>query len=101
VDGLDELQSEDPRRIGPYRLEERLGSGGMGRVFLGRSPGGRRVAIKVIRPFGHGTTVALLYRVVSSQPNTAGLPGGLRLLAERCLAKDRASGRQRLSCWPG
>jgi len=47
---LDELQSEDPRRIGPYRLEERLGSGGMGRVFLGRSPGGRRVAIKVIRP---------------------------------------------------
>jgi len=39
-------------------------------------------------PFGHGTTVALLYRVVSSQPNTAGLPGALRLLAEHCLAKD-------------
>lgn len=39
-------------------------------------------------PFGQGSTVALLYRVVSSQPNTAGLPGGLRLLAERCLAKD-------------
>ena len=252
MDELDELQSEDPRRIGPYRLEERLGSGGMGRVYLGRSPGGRRVAIKVIRPelaedadfrarfarevsaarkvsgiftssvvdadlngpmpwlatsyiagpsladavaargplsepivlrlaaglaeglgvihaagvvhrdlkpsnvlladdgprlidfgisrsmetsaltqtgtvvgspgfmspeqtqgrevgppsdifslgavltfaatgegpFGHGTTVALLYRVVSSPPNTAGLPGGLRLLAEHCLAKD-------------
>jgi len=252
VDELDELQSEDPRRIGPYRLEERLGSGGMGRVYLGRSPGGRRVAIKVIRPelaedadfrarfarevsaarkvsgiftssvvdadlngpvpwlatsyiagpsladavaargplsevgvlrlaaglaegltvihaagvvhrdlkpsnvlladdgprlidfgisrsmetsaltqtgtvvgspgfmspeqtqgrevgppsdifslgavltfaatgegpFGHGTTVALLYRVVSSPPNTAGLPGALRLLAEHCLAKD-------------
>jgi serine/threonine protein kinase len=250
--GLDELQSEDPRQIGPYRLEERLGSGGMGRVYLGRSPGGRRVAIKVIRPelaedadfrarfarevsaarkvsgiftssvvdadlngpmpwlatsyiagpsladavaargplpehivlrlaaglaeglgvihaagvvhrdlkpsnvlladdgprlidfgisrsmetsaltqtgtvvgspgfmspeqtqgrevgppsdifslgavltfaatgegpFGHGTTVALLYRVVSSPPNTAALPGGLRLLAEHCLAKD-------------
>jgi len=47
---VDELQSEDPRRIGPYRLEERLGSGGMGRVYLARSPGGRRVAIKVIRP---------------------------------------------------
>jgi serine/threonine protein kinase len=39
-------------------------------------------------PFGHGTTVALLYRVVSSPPNTAGLPGGLRLLTEHCLAKD-------------
>jgi len=46
---LDELQSGDPRRIGPYWLEGRLGSGGMGRVYLGRSPGGRNVAIKVIR----------------------------------------------------
>ena len=39
-------------------------------------------------PFGQGSTVALLYRVVSSEPNTAGLPGGLRALAEHCLAKD-------------
>jgi eukaryotic-like serine/threonine-protein kinase len=46
---LDELQAADPRRIGPYWLEGRLGSGGMGRVYLGRSPGGRQVAIKVIR----------------------------------------------------
>jgi serine/threonine protein kinase len=49
VGELDELQSSDPRRIGPYWLEGRLGSGGMGRVYLGRSPGGRNVAIKVIR----------------------------------------------------
>ena len=47
---MDELQSGDPRRIGPYWLERRLGSGGMGRVYLGRSPGGRQVAIKLIRP---------------------------------------------------
>ena len=46
---MDELQPGDPRRIGPYWLEGRLGSGGMGRVYLGRSPGGRHLAIKVIR----------------------------------------------------
>jgi eukaryotic-like serine/threonine-protein kinase len=40
----------DPSRIGPYRLVELLGEGGMGRVYLGVSAGGRRVAVKVIRP---------------------------------------------------
>jgi eukaryotic-like serine/threonine-protein kinase len=45
----DELQPGDPERIGPYRLRGRLGAGGMGRVYLGLSPGGRAVAIKVIR----------------------------------------------------
>jgi serine/threonine protein kinase len=49
VGGLDELQPGDPRRIGPYWLEGRLGAGGMGRVYLGRSPGGRHVAVKAIR----------------------------------------------------
>jgi hypothetical protein len=44
-----ELQAGDPRRIGPYFLMGRLGTGGMGRVYIGRSPGGRIVAVKVIR----------------------------------------------------
>ena len=35
------LQPRDPRKVGPYWLLGRLGSGGMGQVFLGRSPGGR------------------------------------------------------------
>ena len=43
------LQPGDPPLIGPYRLVGRLGSGGMGQVFLGLSAGGRPVAVKVIR----------------------------------------------------
>src|SRR5580693_212963 len=43
------LQPGDPQTIGPYRLVGQLGSGGMGRVFLGVSAGGRPVAVKVIR----------------------------------------------------
>jgi serine/threonine protein kinase len=46
---LRELQPSDPTHIGPYRLRGQLGSGGMGRVFLGLSAGGRPVAVKVIR----------------------------------------------------
>jgi serine/threonine protein kinase len=46
---VQELQADDPELIGSYRVAGRLGSGGMGRVFLGRSPGGRLLAIKVIR----------------------------------------------------
>jgi eukaryotic-like serine/threonine-protein kinase len=40
----------DPKEVGPYRLLGRLGQGGMGVVYLARSPGGRQVAVKVIRP---------------------------------------------------
>ncbi|MFF2129991.1 serine/threonine-protein kinase [Streptomyces olivochromogenes] len=40
----------DPMKIGPYRIVGRLGSGGMGWVYLGRSPAGREVAVKVVRP---------------------------------------------------
>jgi eukaryotic-like serine/threonine-protein kinase len=46
---VQKLQPGDPQFIGPYRLLGQLGSGGMGRVFLGLSAGGRRVAVKVIR----------------------------------------------------
>ncbi|MFC5747702.1 serine/threonine-protein kinase [Actinomadura rugatobispora] len=44
------LEPGDPERIGRYRLLRRLGEGGMGVVYLGASPAGRAVAIKVVRP---------------------------------------------------
>ncbi|MER6613533.1 serine/threonine-protein kinase [Streptomyces xantholiticus] len=40
---------EDPPQIGPFRLLGRLGVGGMGRVYLARSAGGRTVAVKLVR----------------------------------------------------
>ncbi|OKK05863.1 serine/threonine protein kinase [Streptomyces sp. CB03234] len=44
------LEVGDPGVIGPYRLLGRLGAGGMGRVYLARSEGGRTVAVKVVHP---------------------------------------------------
>jgi eukaryotic-like serine/threonine-protein kinase len=39
-------------------------------------------------PFGEGSTVALLYRVVTSEPNTQAVPAEIRPVIEHCLAKD-------------
>jgi Tol biopolymer transport system component len=49
---MEALRPGDPGSVGSYRLVGRLGVGGMGQVFLAQTPGGRKVAIKVIHP-GH------------------------------------------------
>ena len=47
---MNPLKTGDPELVGGYRLLGRLGTGGMAQVFLGTSPGGRKVAVKLIRP---------------------------------------------------
>ncbi|GGP42972.1 protein kinase domain-containing protein [Streptomyces melanogenes] len=44
----DPLLASDPRRLGGIRLLGGLGAGGMGQVYLGRTPGGRLVAVKTV-----------------------------------------------------
>ncbi|MFI5066291.1 MAG: PQQ-binding-like beta-propeller repeat protein, partial [Streptosporangiales bacterium] len=45
---MEPLAAGDPSQVGGYRLRARLGAGGMGQVFLGYSPAGRAVAVKII-----------------------------------------------------
>ncbi|MFD0143740.1 MULTISPECIES: serine/threonine-protein kinase [unclassified Streptomyces] len=85
--GATPLESGDPRRIGAFRLLGVLGSGGMGRVYLGAVPG-RFAAVKRVLPvlaedpdflnhFGH------------ELDNLARLPGGASV---KLLASDRTAG---------
>ncbi|MER7735102.1 serine/threonine-protein kinase [Streptomyces erythrochromogenes] len=61
---MEALRGTDPARIGEHALLARLGAGGMGQVYLGRSPGGRLVAVKVIRDeiTGHPEALARFRR---------------------------------------
>ncbi|WP_239331608.1 serine/threonine-protein kinase [Frankia sp. CiP3] len=44
------LTDADPRKVGRYWLQGRLGAGGMGTVYLGFDDDGHPLAVKVIRP---------------------------------------------------
>ncbi|MFI7614209.1 protein kinase [Nonomuraea terrae] len=45
---MSELRADDPRQLGAYRLTRRLGQGGQGVVYLGHSPQGAQVAVKLL-----------------------------------------------------
>jgi serine/threonine protein kinase len=47
---VEPLTRDDPSQVGRYRVHARLGAGGMGTVYLAFTPGGRPVAVKMIRP---------------------------------------------------
>ncbi|GAA5145620.1 hypothetical protein GCM10023321_03790 [Pseudonocardia eucalypti] len=45
---IEQLRGEDPAQLGPFWLVGRLGAGGMGQVYLGRTPDGRLAAVKAV-----------------------------------------------------
>ncbi len=60
---MDSLTATDLRTVGEFRLLARLGSGGMGQVFLASSLAGRIVAVKVIhRELGQDTEFIRRFR---------------------------------------
>ncbi|MDF6018830.1 serine/threonine-protein kinase [Streptomyces sp. JH34] len=46
---MEPLRDDDPKMIGGYALVCRIGSGGMGQVYLGESAAGHQAAVKVIK----------------------------------------------------
>jgi hypothetical protein len=71
---MEPLRKGDPHRVGPYRLLCRLGGGGMGQVYLGRSRGGRPVAVKVVHPWLAAD--AVFRRRFATEVEAAGRVGG-------------------------
>jgi outer membrane protein assembly factor BamB len=71
---VEALRPGDPERIGGYLLQARLGAGGMGQVFFGRSPGGMPVALKVVHASlaGDGSFRARFRREVTAARAVSG-----------------------------
>ncbi|WKV70188.1 protein kinase [Streptomyces sp. PCS3-D2] len=85
--GAEPLAAEDPRRIGPIPLAGRLGSGGMGRVYLGVHEG-RYVAVKQLLASVVGEDEDFLRRFGHELDNLARLPADA---TAPLLASDRTA----------
>jgi serine/threonine protein kinase len=79
VERVERLQADDPSQVGSFRLLGRLGEGGMGRVYLGTSPGGRKVAIKVVHL--HHASDPEFRRRFAREVDAARLVGGFHTAA--------------------
>ncbi|MEU2115131.1 protein kinase [Streptomyces sp. NPDC016459] len=80
------LESGDPRQIGAFRLLGVLGSGGMGRVYLGAVPG-KFAAVKRVLPM-LAEDADFLSHFGHELDNLARLPGGANT---KLLASDRTA----------
>ncbi|MER6385117.1 protein kinase [Streptomyces sp. NPDC001250] len=74
-DGVEPLEGDDPRRIGPIPLVGRLGAGGMGRVYLGVHEG-RYAAVKQVLPSVVGEDKDFVRRFGHELDNLSRLPAG-------------------------
>ncbi|POX56431.1 serine/threonine protein kinase [Streptomyces sp. Ru71] len=83
--GAEPLQEDDPQRIGPFPLIGRLGSGGMGRVYLGVHEHGY-AAVKQVLPSVAGEDKDFLRRFGHELDNLARLP---EHATARLIAGDR------------
>ncbi|MEV5710037.1 protein kinase [Actinoallomurus sp. NPDC052274] len=81
--GVLPLEVDDPAAIGGHRLVARLGSGGMGVVYLGRDRNGGLVAVKTARPEDADDEILRL-RFQSEADCARRVPGGwtARVLAD-------------------
>ncbi|MBD0746018.1 hypothetical protein BG418_30755 [Streptomyces sp. CBMA152] len=84
--GATPLSPEDPRQIGAFPLAGVLGSGGMGRVYLGIAPG-HYAAVKQVLPIV-AEDPSFLRHFGQELDNLAKLPGGV---SARLLATDRTA----------
>jgi serine/threonine protein kinase len=84
--GAEPLEDEDPRQIGAFPVRAVLGSGGMGRVYLGVAPEGY-TAVKRVLPY-LASDRTFLRHFGQELDNQARLPAGV---SARLLAADRTA----------